>query len=116
MCAAIPKDSSVVFVDGFTADRLTEIVRGMCGDPAARVTPVHTSTQVTAVRDVVRDIQRAGRRPVLLAADTSELKPYGGVVRKVMTLSTRMDNSTLMFPPRTTLPENLDVSMWEPAP
>ena len=116
MCAAIPKGSSVVFVDGPAADRLTEVVRGMCGDPATRVTPVHKSTAATAVRDVVRDIQRAGRRPVLLAASTSELKPYGGVVRKVMTLSTKIDNSTLMFPPRTTWAYNLDVYVWEPAP
>ena len=39
LCAAIPEDSSVVIVDGPVADRFTEIVRGMCGDPAVRVTP-----------------------------------------------------------------------------
>ena len=53
---------------------------------------------------------------MLLAANASELQPYHGLVRKVMTLSTTMDSSTLMAPPRTTAPLRLSVWMWEPAP
>ena len=111
MCAAIPKGSSVVIIDGPVADRLAETVRGMCGDPTARVMP-----SVPVVRSIVQDIQQAGRRPVLLAAEASELTPYRGLVRNVMALSTTMDSSTLMGPPRTTVPLKLSVWMWEPAP
>lgn len=116
MCAAIPSGSSVVFVDGAVADRFTEVVRGMCGDPAARATLTLAHPKVSSVKEVVRDIQQAGRRPVLLAASASELKPYRGLVRKVMTLNTTMDNSTLIAPPRTTRPLRLSVWMWEPTP
>jgi hypothetical protein len=110
MCAAIPKGSSVVIIDGPVADRLAETVRGMCGDPTARVMP-----SVSVVRSIVQDIQQAGRRPVLLAAQASELAPYHGLVKKVMALSTTMDSSTLVEPPRTTIPLKLSVWMWEPA-
>jgi hypothetical protein len=34
-----PERASVVIVDGPIAGRFTEIIRGMCGDPALRVTP-----------------------------------------------------------------------------
>jgi hypothetical protein len=116
MCAAIPHDAAVVIVDGPVADRLTEAVRGMCGDPAVRVTPSGRPPSVSVVRGIVRDIQQAGRRPVLLAAEASELRPYGGLVRKVMALTTTMDGSTLMAPPRATRPFRLSVWMWEPTP
>ena len=116
MCAAIPRGSSVVIIDGPVADRLTEAVRGMCGDPAVRVPPSHRPPDASVVQRIVRDIEQAGRRPVLLAAKESELKPYRGLVRKVMTLRTTMDSSTLMAPPRTTGPLKLSVWMWEPAP
>jgi hypothetical protein len=114
MCAAIPRDSAVVIVDRRVADRLTETVRGMCGDPAVGVTSSGRPPAVSVIQGIVRGIQQAGRRPVLLAATASELKPYGGSVRKVMTLNTTMDSSTLMAPPRTTKPLRLSVWMWEP--
>ena len=116
LCAAIPKDSSVVIIDGPIADRFTEAIRGMCGDPTARVTPSGRPPDASIVEPVLRGIQQAGRRPVLLAAKASELRPYHGLVRKVMTLSTTMDSSTLMAPPLTTGPLRLSVWMWEPAP
>jgi hypothetical protein len=116
MCAAIPKGSSVVIIDGPVADRLAEAVRGMCGDPTTRVTPSGRPPDASVVQSIVQGIQQAGRRPVLLAAKASELTPYHGLVRKVMTLSTTMDSSTLMGPPRTTGPLKLSVWMWEPAP
>ena len=112
MCAAIPEDSSVVIVYGPVADRFAEIIRGMCGDPAVRVTPPDASV----VQSILRGIRQTGRRPVLLAANASELQPYHGLVRKVMTLSTTMDSSTLMAPPRTTAPLRLSVWMLETAP
>jgi hypothetical protein len=88
----------------------------MCGDPTTRVTPSGRPPDASVVQSIVQGIQQAGRRPVLLAAKASELTPYHGLVRKVMTLSTTMDSSTLMGPPRTTGPLKLSVWMWEPAP
>ncbi|MGZ4434969.1 MAG: hypothetical protein ACXVW7_15275, partial [Trebonia sp.] len=115
MCAAIPGNSTVVIVDGPVADRLTQAVRGMCGEPAVRVTPSRRPPPAAAIREIVRNIERAGRRPVLLAALASELRPYGGLVRKVMALKTTMDSSILTGPPRTTGPLRLNVWMWEPS-
>ncbi len=94
LCAAIPKDSSVLIIDGPVADRFTEVVRGMCGDPTARVTPSDRSPDAAMIQPIVRAIQQAGRRPVLLAATASELQPYHGLVRKIMTLSTRNGRAT----------------------
>ena len=84
LCAAIPEGSSVIIVDGPIADRFTEIIRRMCGDPAARITPSGRTSDPSVVQSVVRGIQQAGRRPVLLAANASELRPYHGLVRNVM--------------------------------
>ena len=116
LCAAIPKDSSVIIIDGPIADRFTEIIRGMCGAPAVRVTPSGRPPDAALVRQIVQDVRRAGRQPVLLAATASELKPYGGLARKVMTLNTRMDASTLVAPPKTTSPLSLTIWMLELAP
>lgn len=115
LCAAIPDGSSVIIVDGPVADRFTEIVRGMCGVPAARITPSGHAPDASVVQPVIRDIQQAGRQPVLLAATASELRSYQGLVRKVMTLSTTEDSNTLMTPPSTTKPLKLSIWMWESA-
>ena len=115
MCAAIPGNSTVVIVDGPVADRLTEAVRGMCGEPAVRVSPSRRPPPAAAIWEIVRNIERTGRLPVLLAAQASELRPYGSRVRKVMALKTTKDASILMGPPRTTGPLRLSVWMWEPS-
>jgi len=111
MCAAIPRGASVVFLPGAPADWLTEVVRGMCGDPAAVVArPGHA--QVAAV---VRDIVQAGRRPVILGSSRSRVGQYGGRIRQVMRLHINMDASQLTRPPLGTWPLNLKVWMSEPS-
>ena len=69
LCAAIGPDASVVILDSLTADQFAQVARGMCDTPAAVLD--HPTT--AAVDAVVSGIQRAGRRPVLLAQDSSEL-------------------------------------------
>ena len=113
MCAAIPRGSSVVIVDYGTADRLTQVVRGMCGDPAGRFKVITPSYRT--VERVLRGIVRAGRRPVLLAAKKSQLVRYGGQLRQIMRLRTTQDESTLTTPPLHTWPLKMDVWMSEPA-
>jgi hypothetical protein len=112
MCAAIPRGSSVVFLPGAPADWLTEVVRGMCGDPAAVVTTSRPAT----VDAVVRGIEQAGRRPVLLAGSRSRLSRYGGQIRQIMRLRTDIDPSKLTTPPLGNWPLELNVWMSEPAP
>jgi hypothetical protein len=114
MCAAIPRDASVVFIggsNGGAASRLTETVRGMCGVPAADIVTPHPRT----VEQVVRGIDQAGRRPVFLADIRSRLKPYGGRITKVMALHSTQDMNALTAPPTHTLPFDVVVWMSEPS-
>jgi len=98
LCRAIGPHAAVVIVDPLTADRFTEIVRGVCGVPAARM---NVPSQA-ALRQVTAAIQRAGRRPVLLAAQAQQLAPYGGGARRVVYHATRQDEHRLTQPPTTT--------------
>ena len=111
MCAAIPRNASVVIVDDPIADHLAEVVRGMCDVPVARL----SRGRLPAVQQVVRGIRQAGRRPVLLAAARSQLTPYGGPTRQVMALRSRQDEHTLTTPPRATWKLTFSVWMSEPS-
>ena len=114
MCAAIPRDASVVFIggsDGGGASRLTQVVRGMCGVPTADA----SSVGLAGVEQVVRGIEQAGRRPVFLADTPSRLTPYGGRIRQVMRLRSTQDENALTAPPTHTLPFPVNLWMSEPA-
>jgi hypothetical protein len=114
LCAAIPRDASVVFIggsDGGGASRLTQVVRGMCGVPTAEV----GSARLAAVEQVTAGIERAGRRPVFLADTQSRLAPYGGPIRQVMLLRSTQDENALTAPPTHTLPFPVNLWMSEPA-
>lgn len=117
LCAALPPDSSVLFVDTWDSDGLAEAVRGMCGVPVASLMPVSPSghnPKPADVRAVVRRIEHAGRRPVLLAQSQEELNPYfNGTVRKVMTLKTREDQHAMDRPPTGSWTQRWVVWMWE---
>ena len=112
LCAAIPRDSSVLIVDSRTADNYTQLIRGMCGVPVART----HDPRARAVSAVVRGIRQAGRQPVLLAGRRRQLKPYGATPRQVMALRTTQDSHTLINPPRATWNLNLNIWMSEPPP
>jgi hypothetical protein len=115
LCAGIPKNATVVFIDTPAADRLTEVVRGMCGVPTGRITPEHKSTGVPQVKQTIASIEKIGRTPVLLAGTPGELQYYtNGTTKKIMVLHTQIDNSTLLFVPRTTTPYELRIYRWEP--
>jgi hypothetical protein len=110
LCAAIGPDASVVILDSLTADRFAQVVRGMCGTPAAVLAPV---TPVT-VTQVLARIEAAGRRPVLLAETEAELAPYGGVPREVVNLLTTQEAHNLTSPPTRTWLIHYTVWMSEP--
>ena len=114
LCRGIPGNSSVIILDGPTADRFTQIIRGMCGTPAARI---NTSTPSPAlVRSIASSIVAAGRRPVLLGSAQSQLARYGGPNREIMQLSTTTDDSTLVAAPVNTLPFDWTIWVSEPPP
>ena len=111
MCAALPRKASVVMVDGRVRGRFTEVVRGMCGYPAAGL-PGATPARV---RQVVRRIAAAGRQPVLLAANRAHLAPYGTPIQHIMQLHTTQEEATMMHPPEAVNPLDFEVWMLEVA-
>jgi len=114
LCSAIGQDASVVFVDAGTANALSEVVRGVCGQPAASV----AGSSALAVSQVVGSISRVNRRPVLLGASRSQLAVYGTALgtmpRKVLSLHTRGDAAVLTGPPSGTWP--VTYTVWMAAP
>jgi hypothetical protein len=94
MCKAIPPDASVVFVD-HEGNSMAEVVRGMCGVPAA----LATKFSHNQINRLVADIRRAGRRPVLLAGSQADLTRYGLQPTQIMMLRTRGDPHQLVTPP-----------------
>jgi hypothetical protein len=110
LCAAIPRDASVVLMDAHAIDPYTELVRGMCGYPAG-----HVNAAPADVQQVIRSIRQAGRQPVLLAARPSELLPYGGTIRRIIHLTTTSDRDTGTFVPATYRPDPIILWMSVPA-
>jgi hypothetical protein len=106
LCARIPRDSSVVFVSYQLFRNIGQDVRGMCGVPTAaslRSTPSY-------VKMLIASIQRAGRRPVLLATTAKLLAEYGAPTRKVMALHTDVDPHALTWAPMDT--DRIKMIIW----
>ena len=111
LCSQIGPNASVVILDSLTADRFSQVIRGMCATPTARIddpTPDEVSTVVTG-------IEHTGRRPVLLAGTQSQLSAYGGGARKVVDLLTTQDAHELTQPPTRTWLIHLVIWMSDPA-
>ncbi len=110
ICRRIPANASVVILDAPTADRFTQVVRGMCGVPTGRIdSPTHA-----LIRQVVSGIASAGRQPVLLGSAQSQLAPYGGPSKQILWLQTTVDNSTLVNPPTSNVPFSWTIWISEP--
>jgi hypothetical protein len=109
MCAAIPRGSSVVIIDGQTAAWFSQVVRGICGEPTAWM-----DRRPADIRQVISAIRQAGRRPVLLGVSRSQVTPYGPA-REVLALRTREDARLRTSPPLITRPRTITVWMTEPA-
>ncbi|GAA2912734.1 hypothetical protein GCM10010517_79300 [Streptosporangium fragile] len=115
MCAALPPRAAVLLVERVTGERFTQVVRGTCGVPAARVV-VPEGAATASGPDVTRLAERvraAGRVPVLFAAEAGQLSAYGTPVQ-VMRLRTRQDERSLVAPPDTTWSLSVDVWMTLP--
>ena len=110
LCAAIGPNASVVILDQLTADRFAQLVRGLCGTPAAVLTTVTPAT----VGAVVTGIEGTGRHPILLAGNESGLASYGGTPREVVNLLTTQEAHTLTSPPTRTWFIHYTVWMSQP--
>ncbi|MFI6900138.1 hypothetical protein ACIBKY_02695 [Nonomuraea sp. NPDC050394] len=115
MCRAIPRDASVLIIERVTADRFTQVVRGMCGVPAADVRREWGSD--TARREdvdrLIAGVERAGRTPVILAASADQVRFYGPF-EQVMALVVRQDERSLTEPPNGTWSLRINVWMSHP--
>jgi hypothetical protein len=110
LCAAIGPDASVVILDSLTADRFAQVARGACDTPTAILDHPTAKT----VGDVLSGIDRAGRRPVLMARDQSLLGPYGGGPRQVVNLLTTQEAHDLTAPATRTWP--IQYTVWLSSP
>jgi hypothetical protein len=113
MCAVIPKDASVVFVNSVGDDEswLAEDVRGTCGVPVASLALAKPAT----VAQVVRAIDEVGRQPVLLGKEPTLVAGYGAPVRQIMKLRDSVPPNTLTGPPLFTVAFIVNVWMSEPS-
>ncbi|GIH22052.1 hypothetical protein Aph01nite_03620 [Acrocarpospora phusangensis] len=115
LCAAIPPDAPVLIVERVTGDRYTQLIRGQCGHPAARVA-LPGAADVAAEADVRRLVaatRATGRVPVLLAAESDQLARYGHPVQ-ALGLVTRQDERSLTHPPDGTW--TLTTNVWLAVP
>ncbi|HEU5024049.1 MAG TPA: hypothetical protein VFV01_03925 [Spirillospora sp.] len=110
MCDRLGPGRSIVVVEAGTADRFLQVLRGMCGLPAARAATFATQSDV---RRVIGRIDRAGRHPVVMGSKPDQVAPYGRP-RQIMRLRSRQDGRTLDEPPGGSWGLGIDVWIAEP--
>jgi hypothetical protein len=98
LCAAIGPGASVVIVDPRIANEFTQVIRGMCNVPVARM----NRPTLAGVQPVLTGITSAHRRPVLLGATSAQLGIYGTPARQILDLNTTKDAAVLTHPPTST--------------
>jgi hypothetical protein len=96
LCGTIGPEASVVILDQLTADRFAQVIRGICGVPAAVLTNAKTLSRVD------EGIEAVGRRPVFLAENASELPSDGTKPNEVVNLLTTQEAHNLTAPPTRT--------------
>ncbi|WP_018653472.1 hypothetical protein [Actinomadura flavalba] len=112
MCAGLGgAGRSVIVVSGTAANRYLQVIRGMCGLPAARVAG---GLSYGDVRLLAERVWAAGRRPVILGEEARQVAPYGTPVQ-IMRLDSRQDGRTLTTPPTSTWGLGGNVWISEPA-
>ena len=96
LCASVGRSSTVLILDARIAAVFSQVIRGMCGVPVARLAPGTRSSELAAV---VSGIARAGRHPVLLGSSPAQVGGFGGSPALVLNLTTTQYPHVLTQPP-----------------
>lgn len=99
-CDALAPGDTAVLVDSRAANEWTQVLRGVCGTPSVVVRPLRAGgvsrPDVGTVRAVATAVTAAGRRPVLVAAESAQaLTTLGVTPTQVVSLSTTEDQRLL---------------------
>lgn len=111
MCRLIGPGASVLIVDRATGDRFSQVTRGMCQLPVARI----DGRREDDVRRVIGKIKSTSRRPVIVGAEPGQVRPYGPP-KHALHLVTRQDEHSLVDPPDGTWRLVMNVWIAEPPP
>jgi len=104
----------VLIVDQTMMLQFGQAIRGMCGVPTAGVM-LRDQTRANMLADV-RAIERAGRHPFVIASTSNKLSPLGnGLVKRIMTLHTTIDERLIFGTPQSPDPQRLGAYSWEAA-
>jgi hypothetical protein len=115
LCAAIGPSASVLVTDASTAAAFAPVIRGLCGQPAARVVSGPSAAAPAAeLEQAVRSVEQAGRRPVLLGPTRSSVSLPGSVPRQAVSLRSSGDAESLTGAPTGTSP--VTYSAWLAVP
>jgi hypothetical protein len=109
LCTAIGSGASVLIVDPRVGNGFTQLIRGGCDTPTARMdraTPL-------SVQQVMSGIRQAGRRPVLVGSTQAQVARFV-TSREVVNLTSRQDAHLLTRPPTATWPIRYTIWMAEP--
>ncbi|HET8615719.1 MAG TPA: hypothetical protein VFL94_09360 [Actinomycetales bacterium] len=116
-CAAFEPTDTAVLLDSRAANEWTQVLRGPCLVPSLVLkVPRGQPVPLDELAPVVRSIRDAGRRPVLVTAESPDpLAALGAHPRQVVDLRTTEDQRLLDRRPDGLAP--LDVDLWvAPAP
>jgi hypothetical protein len=116
-CAAFEPGDTAVLLDSRAANEWTQVLRGPCSVPSVVLrVPRGQAVSASTLALVVRSISDAGRRPVLVTAESPEpLVALGATPRQVVDLRTVEDQRLLERRPDGLTP--LSVELWvAPAP
>jgi len=111
-CAAFGPADTAVLLGSRAGNEWPQVLRGVCGVPALAVRATRARAVPPGTLDrVVRGIEAAGRRPVLVTADGERvLSDVGARARRVVDLRTTEDARLLTRRPGAGVP--LDVDLW----
>jgi hypothetical protein len=111
-CRAFAPGDTAILVDGRAANEWTQALRGACSVPtvAVHASPGHPADVATVVA-VARDVVAAGRRPVVVSAESPEaLTRLGAVPAHAVHLVTTEDQRLLTRRPEGSA--RLTVDLW----
>lgn len=98
MCAHIPPQASVLILDEGVANEYSQLVRGMCAVPTARL----ATTDPGEIHRVAEQVRARDQIPVLLGDSAQQLVHYdtaGHYPSQIFEVEAEQDPSTLMTPP-----------------